>query len=550
MAHKELLLVRADIDALKAFRQKYLDFQNELSSAKQTAEELQSQLSGLREELNTSKQQLSDEQTSHSNTREESTRLQNEIAELKNAASLVTEETQKLRDELSIASSNENKGDSSKKDSEELQAKDREISKLKEALAEKNKIVETQQTTITSLNQLAALLSSPKNAAPVVDPKIEELTQLSSEKDKRLSELEEQLNTLRNSESQSNSLQTTIDSLNETLRSYESKILSLETNITDLHNEKQQLQEEVNAKSDALTVSQTLANELQLLIQVKDRVIEELESSSQKTPETTTNDSTPITTESEGDDEKLLFIMSEFDSYKAAVEEEKDSLLNKIEELSNSVLTLTNDLQLAQENINSLQEQLNNGDNGAARGDDAYFALEEEHNNLKQSITSIKEEHLSTTKLLREKIADLNIKLATSGGSKETKNLQAQVSKLTEEITTFQKLVDEQQLAIQEKDNDIQLLLNTVEDNKQTIEKLEADIEVWMTTTDQIQKIGEDAVTEISKEAVSLRAENEKLQQQISEEIQRRRYAEEELFNSEAKLKDIEGLMGRLSGSL
>lgn len=61
------------------------------------------------------------------------------------------------------------------------------------------------------------------------------------------------------------------------------------------------------------------------------------------------------------------------------------------------------------------------------------------------------------------------------------------------------------------------------------IERLEGEVEQWMVASEQLQKLGEEAVAEVSEEAESLREEVISLTQKYEEEVHRRREVEAEL---------------------
>lgn len=63
----------------------------------------------------------------------------------------------------------------------------------------------------------------------------------------------------------------------------------------------------------------------------------------------------------------------------------------------------------------------------------------------------------------------------------------------------------------------------------QQIERLEGEVEQWMVASEQLQKLGEEAVAEVSEEAESLREEVITLTQKYEEEVHRRREVEAEL---------------------
>ncbi len=85
-------------------------------------------------------------------------------------------------------------------------------------------------------------------------------------------------------------------------------------------------------------------------------------------------------------------------------------------------------------------------------------------------------------------------------------------------------------------------------ERNQEIERLEQEVEQWMAASEQLQKLGEDAVNEIQEEADRLREELFQWHQHYDEEVKRRREAEAELANSEQKLNDLDRMLQRLMG--
>jgi len=78
------------------------------------------------------------------------------------------------------------------------------------------------------------------------------------------------------------------------------------------------------------------------------------------------------------------------------------------------------------------------------------------------------------------------------------------------------------------------------------VERLESEVEQWMAASEQLQKLGEDAVKEVNEEADRLREDVLHWQQQYEQQVGRRREAEAELANSEAKLNDLDNMLRRL----
>ena len=78
------------------------------------------------------------------------------------------------------------------------------------------------------------------------------------------------------------------------------------------------------------------------------------------------------------------------------------------------------------------------------------------------------------------------------------------------------------------------------------VERLENEVEQWMAASEQLQKLGEDAVKEVMEEADRLREEVTQWQTQYEQEVQRRKESEQELLNSESKLNDLDSMLQRL----
>eukprot|EP01090_Pellita_catalonica_P017051 TRINITY_DN5066_c0_g1_i2.p1 TRINITY_DN5066_c0_g1~~TRINITY_DN5066_c0_g1_i2.p1 ORF type:complete len:1057 (+),score=345.54 TRINITY_DN5066_c0_g1_i2:42-3212(+) len=86
----------------------------------------------------------------------------------------------------------------------------------------------------------------------------------------------------------------------------------------------------------------------------------------------------------------------------------------------------------------------------------------------------------------------------------------------------------------------------SLDEKSEMIEKLENEVEQWMVASEQLQGLGEEAVREVTEEANSLRDENETLMLKYEEEVKRRREVEAELASSEAKLNELDAVLGRL----
>jgi uncharacterized coiled-coil DUF342 family protein len=91
-------------------------------------------------------------------------------------------------------------------------------------------------------------------------------------------------------------------------------------------------------------------------------------------------------------------------------------------------------------------------------------------------------------------------------------------------------------------------LKERLNERNQEIERLEQEVEQWMSASEQLQKLGEDAVNEIQEETDRLREEVYQWQQHYDAEVARRREAETELANSEQKLNDLDRMLARLMG--
>ena len=67
-----------------------------------------------------------------------------------------------------------------------------------------------------------------------------------------------------------------------------------------------------------------------------------------------------------------------------------------------------------------------------------------------------------------------------------------------------------------------------------------------MVASEQLQKLGEEAVREVTEEASGLRDEVNELQEKYEGEVRRRREVESELANSESKLSELDTVLSRL----
>jgi len=85
-----------------------------------------------------------------------------------------------------------------------------------------------------------------------------------------------------------------------------------------------------------------------------------------------------------------------------------------------------------------------------------------------------------------------------------------------------------------------------LQEKSDEVERLENEVEQWMVASEQLQKLGEDAVKEVNEEADRLREEVQHWQSQFEQQVKRRREAEAELANSESKLNDLDSMLRRL----
>jgi chromosome segregation ATPase len=95
---------------------------------------------------------------------------------------------------------------------------------------------------------------------------------------------------------------------------------------------------------------------------------------------------------------------------------------------------------------------------------------------------------------------------------------------------------------------DTTMLQLSLREKEQEIERLENEVEQWMAASEQLQKLGEDAVADVTTENERLRAEALHWQQVAEKEAQRRRESESELNSSESKLNDLDSMLQRLMG--
>lgn len=94
----------------------------------------------------------------------------------------------------------------------------------------------------------------------------------------------------------------------------------------------------------------------------------------------------------------------------------------------------------------------------------------------------------------------------------------------------------------------VQDLQRQIHEKEERINHLEFEVEQWSNASEQLQKLGEEAVLEISQEADRLRGEVEHWHKEYEEQYRLRKEAEAELLSSESKLNDLEVMLQRLIG--
>jgi len=185
------------------------------------------------------------------------------------------------------------------------------------------------------------------------------------------------------------------------------------------------------------------------------------------------------------------------------------------------------ELQQKQQQIQDLQTQLQKEkeSNASAATSEDLVALQEEVQRLNSALQELETKY--------EKAIEENDQLLIKyNEAKKQKAAPASAGDHSALIEELSRRLEEVEALLFEKN--------------QEKEKLESEVEQWMAASEQLQKLGEDAVKEVSEESEKLREEVSLWQQAYEKEVQRRRDAESELASSEAKLNDLDNMLQRL----
>jgi len=92
----------------------------------------------------------------------------------------------------------------------------------------------------------------------------------------------------------------------------------------------------------------------------------------------------------------------------------------------------------------------------------------------------------------------------------------------------------------------IEILESKLAEKIKEVGRLEYEVEQWMAASEQLQKLGEEAVKEMNEEADRLREEVSHWQGQYELMVAKRAEAEAELANSEVQLNNLDNMLRRL----
>jgi len=133
---------------------------------------------------------------------------------------------------------------------------------------------------------------------------------------------------------------------------------------------------------------------------------------------------------------------------------------------------------------------------------------------------------------LQKKIDELKKQLANQANLLATSHSQSSSNSSQPQLWDLTKNIEELQLRLQEKSEDV--------------ERLESEVEQWVVASEQLQKLGEEAVKEANEEVDRLKEDVQHWQSQFEQQVKRRREAEAELANSETKLNDLDNMLRKL----
>eukprot|EP01112_Ceratiomyxa_fruticulosa_P020078 TRINITY_DN6732_c0_g1_i2.p1 TRINITY_DN6732_c0_g1~~TRINITY_DN6732_c0_g1_i2.p1 ORF type:complete len:133 (+),score=27.15 TRINITY_DN6732_c0_g1_i2:97-495(+) len=89
-------------------------------------------------------------------------------------------------------------------------------------------------------------------------------------------------------------------------------------------------------------------------------------------------------------------------------------------------------------------------------------------------------------------------------------------------------------------------LLSRIESQQADIQRLEADVQQWISAAEQLENLGQQAVNEVSRELEKVTQESREWQSKYEEQIKLKEAAEHELASSEQKLQKLDTVMKRL----
>jgi len=144
-------------------------------------------------------------------------------------------------------------------------------------------------------------------------------------------------------------------------------------------------------------------------------------------------------------------------------------------------------------------------------------------NQSKESVsTQLKEKEIEKVKQQMDKIQ--------KDSSEREKKLQDEVNMLRKKVEEGSKSVDVKQVG----------------DKSEEIAALQAEVQKWMVSAQQLEQLGTEAVQEVYAELEKERQSKTELMTKYDEEKSKREKAEEEMLISEQKLQQLDGVMQRL----
>lgn len=391
------------------------------------------------------------------------------------------------------------------------------IEKLTKQLEANNSDNENWKTDFTS--QVAHLESRIKELS-------EEKSELKNSKDHEITRLKQQIeqNMLQNIQNSSVSEQ-------QIKEEFEKKF-------EEMNNERESLLSEITKLNDSqATVTEEL-NSAKQTIESQQRTISSLER--QLAEQTSTNDA------------YIAQLQEQLNNLQQKRTQQSDDHKKEVTQLQSQISTLNETVKTLQAQAQAQSEAAPAVDIGPMQDEIlALHELVEVKNKELTELTQFLDELQNQNNELQDTV--VNFQAETERLNCEIEQIRDELHHQTEENSKLQhsyQSLSELSASGNSAGSDIEIAkyLDKIREQEEEINRLESEVEQWMTASEELQKLGEDAVAEITLEADRLREEVAQWKKAVDEQTQRRREAEVELLNSESKLNDLDSMLRRLLG--